>query len=121
MTARSVSIFSLLALLFSGPLLWAGEVREFYRGARGLGMGGADIAVVNDETALLVNPAGLGKLRDTYGTLIDPEMEGSAKLSNIYVSQSFAQPFNLENVKDTLDVSRDTYYHAKMQIFPSFV
>ena len=84
-------------------------------------MGGADIAVVNDETALLINPAALGKLRDSFGTLIDPELEGNVKFSNIYLNSSFTQPFNLEKVKDALDVSRDTFYHAKGQTFPSFV
>jgi hypothetical protein len=42
----------------------AAERYEFYNGIRGLGMGGAQVAVVNDETSLMINPAGLGKLRD---------------------------------------------------------
>ena len=37
--------------------------------------GGAGIAVVNDETAMLINPAGLGKLRDYIFTIADPEIE----------------------------------------------
>ena len=39
---------------------------EFYRGVRQMGMGGASIAVVNDETAPLSNPNGLGRLRDYF-------------------------------------------------------
>jgi hypothetical protein len=42
----------------------AAEFYEFYTNARALGMGGASLAVTNDETALLLNPAALGKLRN---------------------------------------------------------
>ena len=62
----------------------ARELHEFYNGVRCLGMGGACAAVVNDETALLVNPAALGKLRDYYGTILDPEVESSANSYRLY-------------------------------------
>lgn len=97
------------------------EVQENYNGVRSLGMGGAAIAVVNDETALLHNPAALGRLRDTYGTIIDPEIAGTSELNNIYTSKAFSNPFDLEQVRDTLNVSRDTHFHARGQLFPSFV
>lgn len=97
------------------------EVREDYIGARALGMGGAQIAVVNDETALLVNPAALGKLRDVYGTILDPEVDGNANLSSIYKTKSFSNPWDLGQVATSLDASRDKYFHAREQLFPSFV
>ena len=53
-------------MMLGAQVSWARERRSFYEGVRGRGMGGAQIATVNDETALLVNPAGLGKLRDFY-------------------------------------------------------
>lgn len=109
----------LILLLGSGA--FAQEVRENYNGVRSLGMGGASVAVVNDETALLSNPAGLGKLRDAYGTIFDPEIEGGMNLSEMYRAKAFTSPFGLSQVKDTLDASRNSYYHFKGQLFPSFV
>jgi hypothetical protein len=86
-----------------------------------MSMGGASIAVVNDETALLINPAGLGKLRDIYGTILDPEVDGSSRAKEMYQTKAFTEPFDLDQVKETLDYSRDTYYHVRASLFPSFV
>ena len=97
------------------------EVRANYTGARALAMGGSQIAVVNDETALLVNPAALGKLRDSYGTIVDPEIDignNTYKMNNV---KSISDPFDLEQVRDATAVTQDTYYHARGQLFPSFV
>lgn len=115
-------MFALL-LLFVMPSGYAfsEEVREFYNGSRSLGMGGASIAVVNDETALLTNPAALGKLRDTYGTIIDPEIDLSNNMSPMYNAKSFSNPWDLESTKNVTDASRESYYHARANIFPSFV
>jgi hypothetical protein len=119
---RTSTIFLILSLmlLYSWSAL-ATERRNFYSGARGLAMGGAQIATVNDETALLVNPAGLGKLRDFYGTIFDPEMEWSNNVNSMNQTSSITQPFSVEGIKDSLDKTRDTYYHAKAQVFPSLV
>lgn len=111
----------LLFLLLLTNVTWARERRAFYEGVRGRAMGGAQIAVVNDETALLVNPAGLGKLRDFYGTLFDPELEYSNNLNSMNQASSITQPFSLSDNKNTMDASRETYYHAKAQMFPSMV
>lgn len=99
----------------------AKERRSFYSGVRCLAMGGACIAVVNDETALLVNPAALGKLRDMYGTFFDPEVEFGYHGQGFLGQETFSNPFSLENIKGALDKKRETYYHAKAQVFPSFV
>lgn len=117
----STILYLLIFLLLSTNTAWSRERRAFYEGARGRAMGGAQIAVVNDETALLVNPAGLGKLRDFYGTLLDPEFDFSNNLNRMNQSSSITQPFSLEDIKGTLNASRETYYHAKGQIFPSLV
>lgn len=101
--------------------IFAGEVRENFVGARMLAMGGSSIAVVNDETALLSNPAGLGKLRDFYGTLIDPEVDGTTNISNFYGHSPFSDPFDISQVKDTTKQTVNTYYHARAQVFPSLV
>jgi len=97
------------------------EVYETYRGTRGQGMGGADTAVVNDETALLINPAGLGKLRNTIGTILDPELEFGERISKMYTKQPFSGFTDLSAISATLDASREKPYHYKQQLFPSFV
>lgn len=97
------------------------ELHEFYNGSRAMAMGGAQIAVVNDETALLSNPAGLGKLRDYYGTILDPEADFGQNLNGIYTASPFTSPFDPAQVATSLNSSRNTYYHARAQVFPSFV
>lgn len=114
-------MFLLCSLMTFATAASATEVRENYVGARALGMGGASIAVVNDETALLANPAGLGKLRDSYGTIIDPELDGGFNVKRMYDTKAFTNPFDLEQVQQTTDYTRDTYFHVKGQVFPSFV
>jgi hypothetical protein len=99
----------------------AKERRAFYEGARGRAMGGVQIATVNDETALLINPAGLGKLREFYGTTFDPEVDYSNNFNKMNSASSISQPFSIAAIKDSLDASRETYYHAKAQMFPSLV
>lgn len=112
---------TILSFLLSFSFAGAQEIRENYNGVRSLAMGGASVAIVNDETALLLNPAALGRLRDTYGTIIDPEIDGSSNLNNMYKTKAFTDPFDLQQVKDTTDQTRETYFHFKGQIFPSIV
>ncbi len=100
----------------------ARERYEFYNGARQLGMGGAAVAVVNDETALLLNPAGLGKLRGYYLTIADPEAEGGANASKIVgvaLGNAFDPQIALNKLNDPGNLAE--HHHVKAQVFPSFV
>jgi hypothetical protein len=97
------------------------EIFELYRGSRGLGMGGADTGVVNDETSLLINPAALGKLRGTIGTVLDPEIEIGDHVYEMYKAKAFSGFTDLSKLSTTLDTTRNTHYHYKYQFFPSFV
>jgi hypothetical protein len=114
-------LISTFFCLSFGHQAQAAERRLFYEGARGRAMGGAQIAVTNDETALLVNPAGLGKLRDFYGTIIDPEIDMTANFYKMNKESAITEPFTVAGIKDSLNATRDTYYHAKAQVFPSLV
>lgn len=109
----------LLILLFEDGR--AAERREFYNSIRCQGMGGACIAVTNDETALLINPAALGRLRDFYGTFFDPEFETGYHTQSMYSASSFSNPFSIDDLKGALDQERGKYYHSKGQVFPSIV
>lgn len=109
------------SLVFISSISCLAEVYELYRGTRGLGMGGADTAVVNDETSLLINPAALGKLRNSIGTILDPEVEFGERVSQMYLKKSFSGFTDLSSLSSTLDTMRGKHYHYKHQIFPSFV
>jgi len=69
----SIRIFGIAALLLASSPLSANNGLLFIGfGSESLGMGGADIAVPRDTTALNTNPAGLAQLKqqaDLYGTL----------------------------------------------------
>ena len=97
------------------------ERREFYKGLRYQAMGGAMIAVANDETALLANPAGLGRLRDVYGTMIDPELEMSNTAIRAYNKKAFTEPLSLKDISDSMLTQTGDVYTARQQIMPSFV
>lgn len=114
-------IVTVLFILFLNPFVWAEEWREFYSNARALGMGNASLAVTNDETALILNPAALGRLRDFYGTLIDPEYDMSSNTTSQYQNVGFGNNFDIPKARDMTDNKRDTYYHHRGQVFPSYV
>jgi hypothetical protein len=107
-----------LGLLFLA-LVPSARADDFYQGIRQMGMGGAAVAVVNDETSLLLNPIGLGRLRVPYITIIDPEI--TAAEGNMSTVQSL--------LLDSMDVG-EVYneqakhpgerYFVRGQIFPSF-
>lgn len=98
-----------------------GEIDEFYTGVRSLGMGGVYVNTVNDETALLTNPAGLGKLRDYTFTIVDPELHGAFANTEIVSVTNFMDALSIQGLLDRLNQTRGQHWHSKMQLFPSFV
>lgn len=99
----------------------AQERREFYRSIRALGMGNSAVAVTNDESSLLLNPAGLGKLRNFYGTVFDPEIETSDKTVSMYNARAFSQPWTLTDAIPAAVAVPGDQFHFRGQLFPSFV
>lgn len=86
---------------------------ELYSNTRSLGMGGASVAVTSDDTSLYRNPANLGSVRDVYGTVFDPEIEGTGNLT--------ATQIDINSVMSSLSSKPDTYYRAKQQLSPVVV
>ena len=121
MTRKTLLKLSICLLNFCNPFVARAEVYDLYRGSRGMGMGGADIATVNDETSLLINPAALGKLRNNIGTLVDPELEMGDNVYHMYRVKPFSSFTDLSKVISTLDSNRNLHFHYKYQLFPSFV
>lgn len=117
-----MKLLSVLLVLLSFQVLNvnAAERHEFYNGVRSLGMGGVSAAVVNDETALLANPAGLGKLRDYFVTVADPEIELNGR-TQVMVGTNLTQFMDPQAVLDLLNQNLAERFHQKLQLFPSFV
>jgi hypothetical protein len=99
----------------------AAERYEFYTGVRQNGMGGAGVAAVNDETALLTNPALLAKLRGYIFTIADPEMSAGSENLAIYGNSTPTSVMQPQGLLDAMNLQRDKHWHAKAQLFPSFV
>jgi hypothetical protein len=103
---------------------WTVEAQQrfqYYTGARQLGMGGAYTAVVNDETALLTNPAGLGKIRDTTVTMVDPELHGGMNHTRVAKLDNAFKVFTLQGLLEALSETPNEHWHLKFQLFPSLV
>lgn len=110
--------FSVLNLRLS----LASEIYQSYTGARELAMGGAYVNVVNDETSLELNPAGLGKLRSKIITLADPEIELGSKDQQIFSSSSdYTGLVDPNVVYGNAKSYPSNHYHLKLQFLPSFV
>lgn len=104
----------ILSLYFStSPAYAVNEWFEFYDNARSLAMGGCSVAITSDDTSLFRNPANLGSIRDLYGTVLDPEIEGTSNLT--------ASQIDIKSVMGTLQTKNDTYYRAKQQVTPVLV
>lgn len=99
----------------------AGEIYEFYNGVRALGMGGAYVATVNDETALYTNPAALGKLRDPFITLIDPEMGFSSKITSHVKTDTLDNLFSAQGMVDLIKDDPGKHLNFRFQLSPGIV
>lgn len=98
----------------------ADERFEFFNGVRALGMGGTQVATVNDETALLGNPAALGRLRDYFWTLADPEGEIGQETQRVIGADVLAFIDPQETLEKATEMAGYRLYQ-RGQVFPSFV
>lgn len=113
-------IYGWITFLFCFASAQAGERLEFYNGIRALGMGGATIAVVNDETTLIQNPAALGKLRESYITVLDFEMDVGSETQSV-VDSDIAAFMDPQDTLDQLELKPTKKFYQRAQTFPSLV
>jgi len=97
------------------------ERYEFFTGVRQNGMGGVYVTTVNDETALLSNPAALGRLRGYIATIADPEISGGQENMQILGANGALTLLEPQGLLDALNQQKDKHWHAKAQLFPSAV
>jgi hypothetical protein len=110
-------------LIFFSVSAGAQEYHPFFRGIRQEGMGGAGIAVVDDETALFVNPAGLGKIRGPYFSPLNIQAEvnnttQAGVVNNTADATAFMSP------QEALDLAKKNPsqpIHYEAQTLPAFV
>ncbi len=120
-TMRASLIFSTIIISLQSTVAISAETFEFFNGIRQMGMGGASIAVVNDETALIANPAALGKLRDSFTTVFDPELDYGKENSNVATGNTIFSAANLQGMLDQLKLHPNKRFHLRSQLFPSYV
>jgi hypothetical protein len=113
---KRISLSLTFLLLSLTQSAFAREWKEFYNNSRSHAMGGVKIAVTSDDTTLFRNPSNLGSFRAGYITALDPEFETSG---NFYNQFSNALT-NVQKVSEILNSNRDQYYHAKLQVTPSY-
>jgi hypothetical protein len=113
---KRISLNITLIIICITSVAQAREWKEFYNNSRSNAMGGVKIAISSDDTTLFRNPANLGSFRGAYATLLDPELEASGNFYNQF-SQALT---DVKKVSEVLNANRDQYYHAKLQVTPSF-
>ncbi len=77
-----IQAFVLLSItLLSSFNLWGQDYRWTHYGLRPLGMGNAYVAIADDFNALFYNPAGLARIKEWDGELINPTLEIAGRTS----------------------------------------
>ncbi|MGE3974314.1 MAG: hypothetical protein AB7F59_07315 [Bdellovibrionales bacterium] len=114
-------ILGFLSVLLTSFSIFATERYEFFTGVRQNGMGGAGVAAVNDETALLTNPALLAKLRGYIFTIADPELSAGSENLSIYGNNTPSSVMEPQGLLTAVTQQPNKHWHAKAQLLPSFV
>jgi hypothetical protein len=121
MKKSSLYLAIALFLLLSSSVS-AKEYPYIYRGIRPMGMGGAFVAVSDDENALFYNPAGLSQVpEDTKVKAVSAEIELS---EGAYGAFKDAWDLDTSNTQETASFLRNyigSYHHASATIFPYFL
>ncbi|MBC7457966.1 MAG: hypothetical protein H7235_06785 [Bdellovibrionaceae bacterium] len=112
---RISSNLTLILMCFTS-VVQAREWTEFYNNSRSNAMGGTKIAISSDDTTLFRNPSNLGSFRGAYATWLDPELETSGNFYNQFTKTLT----NVQKTGELLNSNRQQYYHAKLQLTPSY-
>ncbi len=97
-----------------------GERYDFYDGVRGLGMGNAVVASVDDETAIYLNPAALGRVRNYFVNVADPQVDVGQDTPTME-GTSLMDPLNPQATLNDANKYPGKHMHQREQISPSLV
>ncbi len=110
----------LMPILFSS-MLFADEYNYIYRGTRPMGMGGAFVAVSNDQNALFYNPAGLSNVPDRRLVLFSVEAELGQGAYDAYTDILDVDTDNELEVAEFLRDYIGEFSHASAAVFPYYI
>lgn len=110
----------LISILFS-PALYAVEYSYIYKGIRPLGMGGAFVAISNDQNALFYNPAGLSHIPERKLVLLSIEAELGQGAYDAYTDALDVETENEQEVADFLREYIGDFSHAAAAVFPYYI
>jgi hypothetical protein len=114
-----ILMMTVLIVLGSGYSIMAKEYPTFFRGARPLGMGGAFIAVADDENAIFYNPAGIPKTQTFQIGLINPLVEVSENSIDLYSDIQDTDMDDTAAVSNLLKDNIGKHQHARVSLFPN--
>ncbi|MEK7690617.1 MAG: hypothetical protein AAB425_06325 [Bdellovibrionota bacterium] len=112
-----IGFLTYILVAVNPSLSHAGELRELYRSARMLAMGGAGVALADDDSALYVNPAGLAGLEDMEVHYATADVQGSYDIFTTFQNMSALKGFNAGAINSLMGKN----IYARGQVTPSFV
>lgn len=113
--------FLLLGCMLFSSVLHANEYAYIYKGIRPLGMGGAFVAVSNDQNALFYNPAGLSRIQGKRVAILSIEAELGQKAYDAYTDALDVDTDSEQEVADFLRDYIGDYSHAAATVFPYYI
>ncbi|MGI6395631.1 MAG: conjugal transfer protein TraF [Desulfomonilia bacterium] len=113
--------FPVLAFILFSSALHAVEYSSIYKGIRPLGMGGAFVAVSNDQNALFFNPAGLSYIPDRRLVLLAVEAGVGQGAYDAYTDILDVDTDNELEVAQFLRDYIGEYSHASAAVFPYYI
>ncbi len=114
----------LLSLIGSSGVAQADELRWTHFGIRPLAMGNAFVAVADDYNAIFYNPAGLARLKEWDGELLNPHIEMSENtmkaIKDVRELMS-GSAGDTDSVLDFLDKNTGTTHHFALGLTPHLI
>ena len=117
------TLILVISALFS-TCSWSKEIRWTHFGQRPLGMGNAYVAVADDYNALFYNPAGLARIKEWDGELINPAFEIAKATVDFTKELSTLQAGSTDGISKVLDIFQGQtgkVHHGAMYMTPHFI
>ncbi|MGC9324470.1 MAG: conjugal transfer protein TraF [Desulfomonilia bacterium] len=115
---RACLVVALIVVCFQ--FCGATEYPYIYKGVRPMGMGGAFVAVSNDENALFYNPSGLADIKTRRSSILPLEIEVGENTYSLYRD---ALDVDFNNEQETAQFLRENIgerSHLGLYAFPHF-
>ena len=121
---KRAGFFVLFLLTLMVPVGQAQEAKWTHYGVRPLGMGNAYVAIADDYNALFYNPAGLARLKEWDGELINPAVEwssGSLALLNKASKLASGSSSDVTEALNLLEDEAGNRHHLALGLTPHLI